>query len=73
MKGSGKLWLRGIILMLLIFSVSGCSWLKTKKVVLTDSEDVKTHPSDPNKVCMDRGYLVEIFEQLNTCCKSGGK
>ena len=47
---------------LLIVSLAGCA--STKPVILKDSEQITRHPTDPSKVCIDEGYLAEIFEAL---------
>jgi len=51
-----------ILIGLLIGFLGGC--VSTKPVILKDSEQITRHPADPNKVCLDEGYLLEIFEQL---------
>lgn len=42
--------------------VSGCG--SSSAIVLKDREQIIPHPTDPDKVCLDKGYLAEIFEQL---------
>jgi len=46
----------------LIGSVAGCG--NTRAVILKDREQVTPHPTDPDKVCLDEGYLLQIFEEL---------
>ena len=54
--------LRIITLMLpLIFFASGC----TKTIVLRADEQITPHPTDAEKVCLDKGYLIKVFEECN--------
>lgn len=54
-----------IILALLLFLGSGCA--KEKLVVLPDSELITDHPTDDGKVCLDKGYLLRIYDELEVC------
>lgn len=64
MKSSGKPLQRAIILTLLFFCLAGCGVLGGKSHVLRDREEITPHPTDPAKVCLDKGYLTEIFEEM---------
>jgi len=58
----GKHLAQAGLILLLIFFLGGC----VRSVVLKDKETITPHPSDPSKVCLDKGYLIEVFE---TCGK----
>ena len=47
---------------LLIVSLAGCA--STKPVILKDREQIIPHPTNSDMVCLDKGYLDEIFEAL---------
>lgn len=65
LKGTWSVKIRVAIVGLLLISLSGCGWLRKESVVvLPDSHQLYDHPSDPGKICMDRGYLLEIAEEL---------
>ena len=51
-----------IMVLLLIFFVTGCGMSKT--IILKDREQIFPHPTNPDQVCLDKGYMVEIFEEL---------
>lgn len=50
------------MVLLLIFFVTGCGMSKT--IILKDREQIFPHPTNPDQVCLDKGYMVEIFEEL---------
>ena len=63
MKNSKKLWQRATLpLALICLSVSLAGCFGQKVVILNDSEVITPHPYDDTKVCMDKGYLVRIYE-----------
>lgn len=60
MKSLGMLLLVVITIMLLGFCSSGCA---THQIILRDREQIFPHPTDPQMVCIDKGYLIYIFEK----------
>ena len=67
MRLTGRLLLIATIIMPLIFSTAGCG--VSSGVVLRDREQILPHPSDTDKVCLDKGYLATLFEELGKCEK----
>ena len=48
-----------------VSSSAGCFHHRVS--VLPDSETITDHPSIPTKVCLDKGYLLRIYEALERC------
>lgn len=47
------------LILLLTFFVSGCRGT----IVLRSDEQITPHPTDAQKVCLDKGYLIKVFEE----------
>ena len=68
MKKSKKILSKAILIGLAFFfarSSAGC--LHRAVNVLPDSEALTDHPSIQTKVCLDKGYLLRIYEALERC------
>lgn len=62
-RSSGKKTLRKmmILLSLCLFGINLSGCFGQKVVVLPDSKEMSTHPTDKTKMCIDKGYLNEIY------------
>jgi len=59
---------KAILIWLAFFFVSSSVGCFHRKVnVLPDSETITDHPTIPTKVCLDKGYLLRIYEALERC------
>ena len=65
MRRIKRLLLLAIIIMPLTFSIAGCG--VSRGIVLNDREQIFPHPTDSGQVCLDKGYIAEIFEELDIC------
>lgn len=64
MRNLKRLLAGATLSLLLIGSLSGCGFFRREVIVLKDREQITPHPTDPDKVCLDKGYLDEIFEKI---------
>jgi len=59
MKNSVRLLRTMTLTLLLTCFVSGCAGT----IVLRSDEQITPHPTDEQKVCLDKGYLIKVFEE----------